>query len=129
MLPVVPYDASMTEEPELPACGPAPPNNRHLTCRHCFPLFSSSLPAISNSAVCAVQPLLLGDQQETLLPIFALWPRRISVKMKVSSFFLSLLTAASTASAISLFGGEQNALVDEEKFEVPGKNPLTVRAS
>lgn len=49
--------------------------------------------------------------------------------MKVSSLFLSLLTAASTASAISLFGGEQNAMVDEDKFEVPGKNPLTVRSS
>ncbi|EXJ58371.1 hypothetical protein A1O7_05796 [Cladophialophora yegresii CBS 114405] len=44
--------------------------------------------------------------------------------MKVTALLLSLLSAASAASSRSLFGGSQNALVDEDKFSVPGKNPL-----
>lgn len=41
--------------------------------------------------------------------------------MKVTALFLSILGAAS---AVSLFGGSQDAMVDEDKFSVPGKNPL-----
>jgi hypothetical protein len=46
--------------------------------------------------------------------------------MKVTALFLSILGAAS---AVSLFGGSQNAMVDEDKFSVPGKNPLNVSSS
>ncbi|ETI22652.1 hypothetical protein G647_06728 [Cladophialophora carrionii CBS 160.54] len=44
--------------------------------------------------------------------------------MKITALLLSLLSAASAVSSRSLFGGSQNALVDEDKFSVPGKNPL-----
>ncbi|KIW66878.1 hypothetical protein PV04_06168 [Phialophora macrospora] len=44
--------------------------------------------------------------------------------MKVAALFLSILSAASAVSSRSLFGGSQNAMVDEDKFSVPGKNPL-----
>ncbi|KIV89454.1 hypothetical protein PV10_06853 [Exophiala mesophila] len=43
--------------------------------------------------------------------------------MKVSSVVLALLSATAVSSR-SLFGSSQNALVDEPKFPVPGKNPL-----
>ena len=46
--------------------------------------------------------------------------------MKATVLILSLLTA-SVASSRSLFGAtNQNALVDEPQFPVPGKNPLNV---
>ena len=46
--------------------------------------------------------------------------------MKATVLILSLLTA-SVASSRSLFGAtNQNALVDEPQFSVPGKNPLNV---
>jgi hypothetical protein len=47
--------------------------------------------------------------------------------MKATVLILSLLTA-SVASTRSLFSvTNQNALVDEPQFSVPGKNPLNVR--
>jgi hypothetical protein len=47
--------------------------------------------------------------------------------MKVSAVLCSLLSAAS---AVSLFGSSQNAMVDDDKkVSVPGKNPLNVRCS
>jgi len=43
--------------------------------------------------------------------------------MKLLGLVLSLLTATAVSSR-SLFGGSQDALVDEPKHTVPGKNPL-----
>jgi len=43
--------------------------------------------------------------------------------MRVTALLFSLLTATAVSSR-SLFGGNQNALVDEPKYTVPGKNPL-----
>ncbi|KIX02444.1 uncharacterized protein Z518_08385 [Rhinocladiella mackenziei CBS 650.93] len=43
--------------------------------------------------------------------------------MKVPTLLLSLLTATAVSSR-SLFGANQNTLVDEPKYPVPGKNPL-----
>jgi len=40
-----------------------------------------------------------------------------------TSLVLTLLTATALSTA-SLFGGSQNALVDDPKLSVPGKNPL-----
>lgn len=45
--------------------------------------------------------------------------------MKIATVFLPLL-AATLVSSRSLFGGFQSAIVDENEFEVPGKNPLHV---
>lgn len=45
--------------------------------------------------------------------------------MRVAAVILSLLTATAVSSR-SLFGSSQNALVDEPKNSVPGKNPLNV---
>lgn len=45
--------------------------------------------------------------------------------MKTAALLLSVLTASAVA-ARSLFTTTQNALVDEPKHTVPGKNPLNV---
>jgi len=46
--------------------------------------------------------------------------------MRATALVFSLLTATAVSSR-SLFGGSQNALVDEPSYPVPGKNPLNVR--
>lgn len=46
--------------------------------------------------------------------------------MKALALIVSLF-AATAVSARSLFKTDQNALVDDPKFPVPGKNPLNVR--
>jgi hypothetical protein len=46
--------------------------------------------------------------------------------MRVGTIITSL-AAATTVSAVSLFGDSQNVIASDDSLSVPGKNPLDVR--
>lgn len=119
-------EGGATEPQSLAACASCAPIPAHLLIR------PSSLPAIPALELPASLPTITTPPLQRHWVVFCLplhpclFAAQKLANMRVTALLFSLLTAT-TVSSRSLFGGNQNALVDEPQYPVPGKNPLNVR--
>ena len=111
---------------------PGPRGRRsQVTCAAAPALFDCSVPPTHSDIVCQLPELRQLPQYSHSIAYSEPLLARRAQKSKASTMrvgtVLTSLAAATSVTAVSFdFGGAQNVIANDDKFSVPGENPLNV---